>query len=93
MSPLSESVALTAVPMFVFAAVFSATERFVIAPSVNVGALFSGTSSGGSGVTGVTGGGSMAGVAVSISSAPLGIVGVDSALITSTGSASDLDRE
>ena len=39
MSPLSASVAAMAVPMFWLAAVFSATLRVVLVPSVNVGAL------------------------------------------------------
>ena len=38
-SPLSASVAAMAVPMFVLDAVFSATLRVVLAPSVNTGAL------------------------------------------------------
>ena len=44
MLPASASVAATAVPIFVFFAVFSATDRVAVSPSVNTGALFDGVS-------------------------------------------------
>ena len=42
---LSVSVAAIGVPMFLSAAVFSAIDRFVLVPSVNMGGLFDGVSS------------------------------------------------